>query len=465
MNTVKRENLASRLGFLLLSAGCAIGLGNVWRFPFITGKYGGAVFLIAYLVFLAIMGLPVLIMEFSVGRGSGLNMDGALRKLEPQRTCWHCFGWMTIVGCYCLMMFYIPVAGWMLNYMYKGIVGTLSAPPGTENITEYVGGLFDATLANPGNMAFWAVLTSVIGFGICAFGVQKGVERVTKFMMAGLLLIMIGLAIYALTIKGSVEGLKFYLLPDFARAKAAGWGALINDAMNQAFFTLSIGIGSMCIFGSYLKKERSLTTESAIIVGLDTFVALTAGLIIFPACYAFGVEPNAGPGLIFVTLPNVFNNMAPVTGRIFGALFFVFMTAAALTTVVAVVENCIAYFMDKFGWTRVKSTVFNFVLLTLLTLPCILGFNVWEKFAVPHIGGVLDCEDFIVSNTLLPIGSLIFCLFCCSRYGWGWKNFTAEADVGTGAKFPQWARFYLTYILPVILVGILIVGYWQKFSN
>ena len=464
MNTDTRENLASRLGFLLLSAGCAIGLGNVWRFPFITGKYGGAVFLIAYLIFLAIMGLPVLIMEFAVGRASGLNMDGALRKLEPEETRWHNFGWLTIVGCYCLMMFYIPVAGWMVNYMYKGLAGTMMAPAGTEDVAAYVGGLFGATLGDPLNMVFWTVLTSAIGFGVCAFGVQKGVERVTKFMMSGLLLIMVGLAVYALTLKGSVEGLKFYLMPSLARAKEAGIGALLNDAMNQAFFTLSIGIGSMCIFGSYLKKDRSLTSESAIIVGLDTFVALTAGLIIFPACFAFGVNPGAGPGLIFVTLPNVFNSMSPVAGRVFGALFFVFMAAAALTTVIAVVENCIAYFMDTYGWSRGKSTLFNFVLLTILTMPCILGFNVWGGFSVPKIGGVLDCEDFIVSNTLLPLGSLLFCLFCTSRYGWGWKNFIAEADAGQGAKFPKFLRLYLTWILPVLLIVIFIVGYWQKFA-
>lgn len=464
MNDRKRESLGSRLGFLLLSAGCAIGLGNVWRFPFITGKYGGAVFLIAYLVFLVAMGLPVLIMEFSVGRGSRLNMGRAFHALEPAGTKWHAFGWFSIAGGYFLMMFYIPVAGWMLNYMAKGFSGKMIAPAGTADVQAYVGNLFGSMLASPLEMAFWAVVTSVIGFGVCSLGVKKGVERVTKYMMAGLLLIMVSLAAYAITLPGAVEGLRFYLLPDFARAKAAGFWPLVNDAMNQAFFTLSIGVGAMCIFGSYLDKKRTLTTESAIVVGLDTFVALTAGLVIFPACFAFGINPDAGPGLIFATLPNVFNNMSPLAGRVFGALFFTFMSAAALTTVIAVVENCIAYFMDGFGWSRRKSTLFNFVFLTLLTLPCIFGFNIWKAFNVPHIGGVLDCEDFIISNTLLPIGSLIFCLFCCNRYGWGWKNFTAEADQGAGAKFPQWARFYLTWILPVILAAILIVGYWQKFA-
>ncbi len=458
-----RETLGSRLGFLLLSAGCAIGLGNVWRFPYITGKYGGAVFLIAYLAFLLLMGLPVLIMEFAVGRGSGLNMGRALHKLEPNGAKWHYAGWFSLVGCSLLMMFYMPVAGWMLDYMVKGFSGALIAPQGTEDVVGYVGGIFSGLLANPREMLLWTVVTSVIGFGVCLGGVQKSVEKVTKYMMAGLLVVMIGLAIYAICQKGAVDGLKFYLYPDFARAREAGVWSLVNDAMNQAFFTLSIGIGSMCIFGSYLKKERTLTTESAIIVGLDTFVALTAGLIIFPSCFAYGVEPNAGPGLIFVTLPNVFNGMGPVAGRIFGSLFFVFMAAAALTTVIAVVENIIAYGMDAWGWSRRKSTIFNFFCLTLLTLPCVFGFNIWEKLVVPKIGGVLDIEDFLVSNTLLPIGALIFTLFCCHGSGWGWDNFVAEADAGRGAKFPKFLRFYLTWILPLLLVTVLLVGYIQKF--
>jgi NSS family neurotransmitter:Na+ symporter len=314
-------------------------------------------------------------------------------------------------------------------------------------------------------MTFWTVLTSAIGFGVCSLGVQKGVERVTKFMMSGLLVIILGLAIYAITLDGASKGLRFYLKPDFARAAESGIWALVNDAMNQAFFTLSIGIGSMTIFGSYLKKDRTLTSESLIIVCLDTLVALVAGLIIFPACFAFGVNPGAGPGLIFVTLPNVFNSMGPVAGRVFGAMFFVFMSAAALTTVIAVVENCIAYFMDTFGWTRARSTSFNFVLLTLLTLPCILGFNVWSAFGVPRIGCVMDCEDFIVSNNILPLGSLLFCLFCTSHHGWGWRNFTAEADAGEGLRFPRFLRFYLTWILPALLFTVFIIGYMQKFGK
>lgn len=464
INNKGRENLASRLGFILLSAGCAIGLGNVWRFPYVTGKYGGAVFLLTYIIFLVAMGLPIMVMEFAVGRASGLNMDGALRALEPRGTRWHVFGWLTIVGSYCLMMFYIPVAGWMLNYMFKGLSGTLMAPSGTQDVPKYVRSLFTGMLSDAGGMAFWTVLTSAVGFAVCALGVRRGVERVSKVMMTCLLLIMLGLAAYALTIPGAAEGLRFYLKPDFARATKSGILPLLNDAMNQAFFTLSLGIGAMCIFGSYIKKDHSLVSESMIIAALDTFVAIVAGLIIFPACFAFGVNPDSGPGLIFLTLPNVFNRMGDVGGRAFGALFFVFMSAAALTTVIAVVENCIAYFMDKYGWSRGKSTLFNFVVLTLLTIPCILGFNVWRGFSIPKIGGVLDCEDFFVSNNLLPLGSLLFCLFCTSRYGWGWEKFVAEADAGRGMRVPRVLRFYLTWILPLILVTLVIIGYWTKFS-
>ena len=452
----QREHLASRLGFLLLSAGCAIGLGNVWRFPFITGKYGGAVFLAAYLLFLLFMGLPILIMEFSVGRASRRNMSKAFSVLEPAGTKWHWFGWFSPVGSYILMMFYMPVAGWMLYYMFASITGGLAVP--VDKVPE----VFTGMLANPWLMTFWTVVVSLSCFYICSIGLQKGVERVVKFMMAGLLLIMVALAVHAVTLPGAVEGLKFYLVPDFQRAWDAGILSLINDAMNQAFFTLSIGIGSMCIFGSYLNKNNTLTKESAFIVSLDTFVALTAGLIIFPACFAFGVTPNAGPGLIFITLPNVFNAMP--YGQVWGTLFFIFMSAAALTTVIAVLENIISFFMDNYGWERRKSVLVNAVLLTLLTLPCILGFNEWSWIQPLGEGScILDLEDFIISNNLLPIGSLIYCLFCCSRYGWGWDNFIAEADEGEGLKFPKALRFYLTKILPVVMIIILIQGYVQKF--
>ena len=453
---LQREQLASRLGFVLISAGCAIGLGNVWRFPYITGKYGGAVFLVVYLLFLLFVGLPVLIMEFSVGRASKRNMAHALEKLEPKGTWWHKFGIMSPIGNYLLMMFYIPIAGWMLCYCWFMLNGTLEVP------TEQVPAVFSGMLGSPWTMLFWTVVVSASCFAICGQGLQKGVERVVKLMMLGLLFIMVGLAIHSCFLEGGGRGMEFYLRPDFGRAVESGFMALVNDAMNQAFFTLSVGMGSMCIFGSYLKKDRSLTQESVIIVALDTFVALTAGLIIFPACFAFNVTPDAGPGLIFVTLPNIFNNMA--WGRFWGFLFFVFMSAAALTTVIAVLENIIAFFMDGYGWSRRKATIINFVVLTILTLPCILGFNVWSGFEPFGKGSsVLDLEDFIISNNILPLGSFLFMLFCCHRYGWGWDNFVAEADEGRGMKFPKFLRFYLTWILPVIFLFIFAQGYIQKF--
>ena len=453
---LQREQLASRLGFVLLSAGCAIGLGNVWRFPYITGKYGGAVFLVVYLLFLLFVGLPVLIMEFSVGRASRRNMAHALEKLEPKGTWWHKFGIMSPIGNYILMMFYIPIAGWMLCYCWYMISGTLDVP------TDQVPAVFNGMLGSPWTMLFWTAVVSASCFAICGQGLQKGVERVVKIMMLGLLFIMVGLAVHSCFLEGGGRGMEFYLKPDFGRAMESGFMALVNDAMNQAFFTLSVGMGSMCIFGSYLKKDRSLTQESVIIVALDTFVALTAGLIIFPACFAFNVTPDAGPGLIFVTLPNIFNNMA--MGRFWGFLFFVFMSAAALTTVIAVLENIIAFFMDGYGWSRKKATIINFITLTLLTLPCILGFNVWSGFEPFGKGScVLDLEDFIISNNILPLGSFLFMLFCCHRYGWGWDNFVAEADEGRGMKFPKFLRFYLTWVLPIIFLFIFAQGYIQKF--
>ena len=452
----QREQLASRLGFLLLSAGCAIGLGNVWRFPYITGKYGGAVFLVVYLLFLIFVGLPVLVMEFSVGRATQRNMAHALEKLEPRGSWWHRFGILSPVGNYILMMFYIPIAGWMLCYCWFMLSGRLAVP------TEQVPGVFGGMLADPGLLLFWTVVVSAVCFAICGQGLQRGVERVVKIMMLGLLVIMLGLALHSCFLEGGSEGLEFYLKPDFGRAVDAGFLALLNDAMNQAFFTLSVGMGSMCIFGSYLKKDRSLTQESVLIVALDTFVALTAGLIIFPACFAFGVTPDAGPGLIFITLPNIFNNMA--WGRFWGALFFVFMSAAALTTVIAVLENIISHFMDTYEWTRKKAVKVNCIVLTLCTLPCIFGFNIWSDIQPLGAGStIMDLEDFIISNNLLPLGSLIFCLFCCQRYGWGWDKFIAEADTGAGMKFPKFLRFYLTWILPVVLLVIFVEGYIQKF--
>ncbi|WP_295641155.1 sodium-dependent transporter [uncultured Mailhella sp.] len=451
----QREQLASRLGFLFLSAGCAIGLGNVWRFPFITGKYGGAVFLVAYLVFLLGMGLPILIMEFTVGRASRRNMSRAFCELKPGSK-WSYFGCFSIIGSYALMMFYIPVSGWMMYYCWATVTGTLSVP------MDQVAGVFSNLLSSPGTMLFWTLVASFGCFGVCALGLQKGVERVVKIMMGGLLVIVIGLAVHSLTLPGGMKGVAFYLVPDLQRAMDAGIMSLINDAMNQAFFTLSIGIGAMCIFGSYLDRSNTLTKESVFIVSLDTFVAFMSGLIIFPACFAFGVQPDAGPSLIFITLPNIFNNMA--WGRLWGALFFVFMSAAALTTVIAVLENIISHFMDTYEWSRKKAVKVNCIVLTLCTLPCILGFNLWSDIQPLGAGStIMDLEDFVISNNLLPLGSLIFCLFCCQRYGWGWDKFIAEADTGAGMKFPKALRFYLTWILPVVLLVIFVEGYIQKF--
>ena len=453
----QREQLASRLGFLFLSAGCAIGLGNVWRFPFITGKYGGAVFLVAYLVFLLGMGLPILIMEFSVGRASRRNMSRAFQELTPGSK-WRYFGCFSIIGSYALMMFYIPVAGWMMYYCWATITGGLSLP------VDQVPGVFTGLLSSPGTMLFWTLVASLGCFGVCAMGLQKGVERVVKIMMAGLLLIVVGLAIHSITLPGSLEGVAFYLVPDLQRAMDAGIMSLINDAMNQAFFTLSIGIGAMCIFGSYLNKDNTLTKESVFIVSLDTFVAFMSGLIIFPACFAFGVEPDSGPGLIFITLPNIFNNMA--LGRFWGFLFFVFMSAAALTTVITVIENIISYSMDVWKWSRRKSTIVNGVALTLLTLPCVLGFN--ELSFVQPLGEgstLMDLEDFILSNNLLSIGAITFMLFCCHKFGWGWDRFIAETDAGRGVKFPRALRFYLTWILLLVVALVFVQGYVQKFFS
>ena len=455
---MQRERMASRIGFLFVSAGCAIGLGNVWRFPYITGKYGGAVFVVAYLFFLLMLALPLLIMEFSVGRASQQNLGNALRVLEPEGTSWHRMGWLSIVGCYLLMMFYIPVAGWMLFYVWRTATGQLDLAP------DQMPAAFGSMLADPSGMTFWAFLTSILCFIVCGFGLRRGIERVVKFMMTGLLVIMIGLALRAVTLPGALDGLTFYLAPDWERAVNAGIWSLLNDAMNQAFFTLGLGIGSMCIFGSYLGREYTITQESIWIVCLDTFVAMMSGFIIFPACFAFGVQPDSGPGLIFITLPNVFNAMSG--GRFWGTLFFIFMSSAALTTVITDIENIISYSMDVWKWSRHKSTLVNGVLLTLLTLPCVLGFNVLSDIQPLGKGSTLmDLEDFILSNNLLSIGAVTFMLFCCHRFGWGWDKFMAETDAGRGVKFPKFLRFYLTWILPLVVALVFVQGYIQKFFS
>ncbi len=453
----KRERFSSRLGFILISAGCAIGLGNVWRFPYITGQYGGAAFVLIYLVFLVILGLPIMIMEFSVGRASQKSAARSFHVLEPKGTKWHWQSWACMAGNYLLMMFYTTIGGWMLAYVFKMLSGEFEGLDAAG-----VEGVFNGMLGQPGYMTVWMVVVVLSSFFICSFGLQKGVERITKAMMSCLFLILILLCIRSVTLPGAIEGIKFYLIPDFGKMVENGIGEPVFAAMGQSFFTLSLGIGAMAIFGSYISKDRSLTGESVSICVLDTSVALLSGLIIFPSCFAFGVDPGEGPGLVFITLPNVFNRMAG--GRIFGALFFVFMFFAAFSTIVAVFENIISFSLDLFGITRKKAVLINIAAIILLSMPCVLGFNLWSSFAPLGPGTtVQDLEDFIVSNNLLPLGSLVYLLFCTSRYGWGWKNFIAEADAGQGLKFPKWSRIYVTYILPLIILFIFVMGYYQKF--
>lgn len=453
-----RERFSSRLGFILISAGCAVGLGNVWRFPYITGQYGGAAFVLVYLIFLVLLGLPIMVMEFAVGRASQKSAARSFHVLEPAGTKWHLQGYACMAGNYLLMMFYTTVGGWMAAYIFKTLTGEFK---GLDS--DGVAAVFNDMLARPGYMTFWMVLVVLLSFFICSLGLQKGVERITKAMMSCLFLILLILCIRSVTLPGASEGLRFYLIPNFTRFTENGVGNTIFAAMGQAFFTLSLGIGAMAIFGSYIGKDHTLTGETINICLLDTLVAFLAGLIIFPSCFAFGVDPGQGPGLVFITLPNIFNQM--VGGRIFGVLFFVFMTFAAQSTIIAVFENIISFSMDLFGTSRKKTVLINGIAIILLSLPCVFGFNIWSGFQPLGAGSTIqDLEDFIVSNNLLPLGSMVYLLFCTSRYGWGWKNFLAEADTGKGVKFPAWARVYVSYILPLIVLFIFIMGYYQKFK-
>ncbi len=454
---MQREKFSSRLGFVLISAGCAIGLGNVWRFPYITGQYGGAAFVLIYLFFLLILGLPIMVMEFAVGRGSQKSAARSFHELEPKGTKWHWYSYGAMLGNYMLMMFYTTVGGWMLIYFLKMVKGEFSG-----QTPEAVEGIFGQMLANPLEMGIWMVIVVLLGFGICSLGLRNGVEKITKVMMSCLLLIMLGLVIRSVTLPGAGEGLRFYLLPDFHKMAESGIMPVVNAAMGQAFFTLSLGIGAMAIFGSYIGRGRRLTGESISITVLDTVVALMSGLIIFPACSAFGRDPGQGPGLVFITLPNIFNQMP--LGRFFGSLFFVFMSFAALSTIIAVFENILSFAMDLWGWSRKKAALINVIAIILLSIPCVLGFNLWAGFQPLGAGSTIqDLEDFIVSNNLLPLGSLVYLLFCTSRYGWGWDNFIKEADAGNGMKFPKAVRFYVTYILPLIVLFIFFQGYNNKF--
>ena len=448
----QRETFQSRLGFLLLSAGCAIGIGNVWRFPYIVGENGGGAFVLFYVLFLIIMGVPVLSMEFAVGRASRKSPVKAYQELEPKGSKWHLHGYVALLGNYVLMMFYTTVAGWMMYYFYSFLTGKFQGMN-----AEQFSGAFGEMLATPSINLFWMVLVVVLGILICAQGLQKGVERITKNMMLGLLALMIILAVRGVTLEGGTEGLKFYLTPDLDRMKEVGIGNVIVAAMNQSFFTLSLGIGAMAIFGSYLEKKDTLLGEAVNVAILDTFVAFTAGLIIFPACFAFGVNPDSGPSLIFITLPNVFIEMPG--GRLWGALFFIFMSFAAFSTVIAVFENIIACDMELFNLNRKKSAAVNLVLIILLSIPCALGSSVLSGFQPLGPGtSVLDLEDFIVSNILLPLGSLIYLVFCTCKYGWGFSKYQEEANIGKGLKVKNWMRWHFTIVIPILILVLFWLG-------
>ena len=449
---MKRESFKSRLGFLLVSAGCAIGIGNVWRFPYVTGQNGGGIFVLFYLIFLVIMGLPVLTMELAVGRASRKSAVLGYKALEKKGSKWHIHGWVAIFGCGMLMMYYTTVSGWMVTYFFKFLTGSFKSGMTTEDTAQ----AFSNLLGDPKQMAFWMILTVVVGFLVCSRGLQNGLEKISKFMMTALLLLIVVLAVHSLTLSNAAEGVKFYLVPNTEAVAAVGLKNVITAAMNQAFFTLSLGVAAMEIFGSYMGKDHTLAGEGVRICALDTFVAIMAGLIIFPACFSYNVEVNAGPSLIFITLPNVFINMSG--GRIWGSLFFLFMTFASFSTVIAVFENIMSFCMDMFGWSRNKAALINCIVILIASLPCVLGYNVWSNLHL--IGGrdVLDSEDFIVSNLLLPIGSLIYLLFCVTKWGWGFEKYCEEANTGDGIKISKKLRPYFQFILPILIVFILIQG-------
>lgn len=449
---MKRESFGSRLGFLLVSAGCAIGIGNVWRFPYVTGQDGGGFFVLFYLICLLVMGVPVLTMELAVGRASRRSAVLSYKTLESPGHKWHVHGWLCMLGCYLLMMYYTTVTGWMASYFGKFLTGVFTAGMDTDSIS----GVFGSMLAAPGEMAVWTELVVLVGFLVCSFGLQKGLERISKIMMLALLALILVLAVHSLTLPGAAEGMKFYLLPSAESIRENGLGTIITDAMNQAFFTLSLGIAAMEIFGSYMSDEHTLTGEAVRICVLDTFVALMAGTIIFPACFSFGVAPDQGPSLIFVTLPQVFVNMAG--GRFWGTLFFLFMIFASFSTVLAVFENILAICMDTFGWSRKKAVLVNFFVLALASLPCVFGYNIWSDLHIIGTRDVLDSEDFLVSNILLPGGSLVYLLFCVSKWGWGFDKYIAEVNKGTGIRMSPKLKPYFKYVLPVLILIILLNG-------
>ena len=450
---MKRESFRSRLGFLLVSAGCAIGIGNVWRFPYIAGKNGGGYFVLFYLLCLLVMGVPVLTMELAVGRASRRSAVLSYKTLEKPGQKWHIHGWFCLLGCYLLMMYYTTVSGWMVSYFGKFLTGAFHSGMSTDEVAS----AFGAMLSSPGEMALWAEVVVVAGFLVCSFGLQKGLERVTKVMMLCLLALILVLAVHSLTLSGAAEGMKFYLVPSMDSIRENGFGSLVTDAMNQAFFTLSLGIAAMEIFGSYMSDEHTLPGEAVRICALDTCVAICSGLIIFPACFSYGVSPDAGPKLIFITLPNVFANMAG--GRLWGTLFFVFMTFASFSTIIAVFQNILACLQESFGWSLKRACAVGTVFILLASVPCILGFNLWSGVQPMGPGStVLDAEDFLVSNLLLPIGSLIYLLFCVTRWGWGFDNYLTEANTGKGLRLPRWFKPYFSVVLPLLIVFILVQG-------
>lgn len=449
---MERESFKSRTGFLLVSAGCAIGIGNVWRFPYVVGQNGGGLFVLFYLIFLVLMGIPVLTMEFAVGRASGKSAVLSYKTLEKPKSKWHIHGWFCMLGCYMLMMYYTTVSGWMTSYFYKFATGEFETGMDSKSVTN----VFNNLISSPIEMLIWIFIITALGFFVCSKGVQKGLEKVSKFMMVALLVLIVVLAIHSVTLSGAKEGLSFYLIPDFERVSKIGLGNVITSAMSQAFFTLSLGIAAMEIFGSYMKKDHTLTGEAVRICCLDTFVAIMAGLIIFPACFSYNVEAGQGPALIFDALPNVFVNMAG--GRIWGTLFFLFMTFASFSTVIAVFENLVSFLSDTFKISRKKSSVINFAIVFITSLPCMFGFNLLSGVNVLGMG-ILDMEDFVVSNILLPLGSLVYLLFCVTKFGWGFDNYYNECNTGKGMKLPRIVKPYLQYVLPILIL----IVFAQKF--
>jgi len=450
----QREKFSSRLGFILISAGCAIGLGNVWRFPYLVGQNGGAAFILIYLFFLVMLGIPIMTSEFAVGRGSRLSVASSFKALEPPGKKWHLYSYLGMAGNYLLMMFYTVISGWIFAYIVKMLKGDFVGMDAAGVQSQ-----FNTMVADPWVQILCLAIVVLLGFGICSLGLKNGVEKITKVMMVLLIVLMVALAIHSVTLKGAGEGLRYYLVPDFSKIAERGVATVLFDAMGQAFFTLSIGMGSMAIFGSYMEKDKRILGEAINITALDTFVAVMAGLIILPACSASGVPMDAGPSLIFVTLPNIFNTMP--LGQLWGALFFVFMLFAALSTLVAVFENILSFGMDLWGWSRKKACLINLIAILVLSLPALLGSNVWSGVQILGMS-ITDFEDFLVSNNILPIGSIVYVLFCVSKRGWGWKNFLQEANTGEGMKFPN-IRIYMKYVIPIVVLYIFIQGYIGKF--